>query len=583
MWDKLKALPSKFKSYKYSNLMYMFFSKNFRIIFLSITSLNLCILLLYSVVYYNFSNSKSNAQFQSLLEQTSGMVDNVFESTVATLEALSQDKNLFFVINTTNITYPFNYANTLKESMRSFAMINSCIDSICVYSVKNNIFMSTDLNAQKWFTPPKLDSTETKRRIEIYPQFKQNNFPAVITVYRQFFSSENGGYLGYIAININCLSLKEKISSSIVSKSAHLLATYNGNVIFSDDYEKIGLNIANSSVLNTSPNSSVFKNMSQLDGIEYRLLVMNNTQSDFIASSINNILLIGLILLILSIIVSLTLSVKIFIPYKNIIKALQNDNGKLLPANYLTDLEYIEDQIVHYSKSNSALSGVISKQAAEIHQLTLASLQAQIHPHFIYNIIDCISWASYAENPESNTHDALFALAKLMKMSYDYSSPFISVADERAFLTSYTDLLLFKSYNSFTVNIDFDTSIMDFMIPKMIIQPVVENAFNHGISKNNGRGQIDIIGHRNGESLVFIINDDGPGLDGSKIISINQLINTSGEASAAEHIGLYNISERLHLIYGQRAYVELSERSDCSQGLSVKICIPIDTEKTKDI
>ncbi len=588
MLSKLKEFFISIKSGLPNNVMMIFFTKNFRIIFLSVSLLSLCILSVYSASVYNSVNSENNSQLQSLLNQTASGADNIFESSITTIENLSQDQNLFFVMNTNNIAQPFNYASTLGSLMKTLAMHNSTIDSICVYSVKNDLFLSTDYAVQQWFSAPQ-PTAEQNRANDMYVQTKLNDFPAVITIYRSVFDTAGKNYLGYIAVNINTLTLEKNLSASFTGLDMHIYVIHNNTIVYSDIYDAIGSSASENSALKNSaaPDKAgnnkkcvSFECSSQINSLKYIMLDYNHSQRESLLLTLRSSLIVGLIIFILSIIVSLILSAKIYVPYKNIIKILQNDNDMLLPTNYLTDLELIESYVRHYTQSNSILSNVVSKQSAEIHQLTLASLQAQIHPHFIYNIIDCICWSLYEEGlSNSNIHKALLSLANLMKMSYDYSSSFISVSEESDFLTNYTNLLLFKYYNSFNVDINFEPSILKCVIPKMILQPIVENAFNHGICKTGRIGCISISGRKDSEDLIFSVTDSGPGIENYKLKKINETLRNANAPMPKEHIGLYNISKRLRLIYGSKASIELSARSGGSSGLSVTVRIPIISNK----
>lgn len=585
MISRLKKIFNSLRQYiADKNIMMIFFTRNFRIIFLTVAVLSLCILSVYSVFVYSSANSKKNSQLQSLLDQTASGCDNIFESSVAIAENLSNGQSLFFVMNTNNITYPFNYASSLSSSMKSLAMLNSSIDSICVYSVKNNLFLSTDFSAQQWFHMPETDIVQN-RTINMFTQTKLNDFPTVITIYRHFFDTAGKNYLGYLAVNINTLTLGDKLSASFAGDDIHLYVINDNKIIYSDNYDEIGSDTAsadkfnNNSPLGKDENGKkfiAFECNSQINNMRYVMFDYSNSHKELLRTTLHSSLPVGILIFILSVIASLVLCAKIYIPYKNIISILQNDNETLMPTNYLTDLELIESYVRHYTQSNSILSNVISKQSAEIHQLTLASLQAQIHPHFIYNTIDCICWALYDEDYSADSiHKALHSLASLMKIVYDYSSSFISVSDESVFLTNYTNLFLFKYYNSFNVKMHFDEEMLSLMIPKMILQPIVENAFSHGICRSGGSGQIEIDGRMTDSSLIFTVCDSGSGIDSERLKKINRMLHDADAPMPKEHIGLYNVAKRLRLIYGSKASLELSVNSDGSSGLTVTMSIPL--------
>lgn len=200
----------------------------------------------------------------------------------------------------------------------------------------------------------------------------------------------------------------------------------------------------------------------------------------------------------------------------------------------------------------------IDRQKAE-----MKALQAQIHPHFLYNTLSVIRWKALQAN-EEEIAGMVHALAKFYRTALNKGRSVIPVRDEIDNIQSYIEIIrLVKDYD-FDVFYELEPSLHESRMINMILQPVVENAIVHGVAKiRTGRGVLKISGSASGDAIRFTVEDNGPGMSADKQARI--LSEYSGG------YGLRNVNERIRLAYGDRCGISLD--GDEGDGLRVTITL----------
>ncbi|CAM4122112.1 sensor histidine kinase [Paenibacillus alkaliterrae] len=192
-------------------------------------------------------------------------------------------------------------------------------------------------------------------------------------------------------------------------------------------------------------------------------------------------------------------------------------------------------------------------------------LQSQINPHFLYNTLDSIIWMA-----ERKKHEEVVlmtsSLAKLFRAIIYKNNETVPVRVELEHITNYLLIQKMRYKDKLDFQIDVDPSILDYQIPKIILQPIVENAIYHGIKKKLESGTVKITGMEQGENIVFVVSDDGIGMDSEKLRQVLMLTHTSNKG-----IGVSNVNERIKLLgreYG------LTFKSEQWEGTEVTIVLP---------
>ena len=209
------------------------------------------------------------------------------------------------------------------------------------------------------------------------------------------------------------------------------------------------------------------------------------------------------------------------------------------------------------------------KLGKSVKNAELKALQSQINPHFLYNTLDMINWMSYKKmNKEISV--AVNTLAKFYKLSLNKGKDLVSIKDELQHSNLYVDIQNMRYNNRISLRINVDEQISKYLIPKITLQPILENAINHGIlGKGEVNGLISILGYSTNSDIVLIIADDGIGMKEDKL---NLLLSNNLSSEKGSGYGLKNINKRIKLLYGEN--YGLSFESNYGHGTQVKIKIP---------
>ncbi len=206
----------------------------------------------------------------------------------------------------------------------------------------------------------------------------------------------------------------------------------------------------------------------------------------------------------------------------------------------------------------------VNQQKQELLRIAeIKSLMAQLNPHFLNNTLDSIKWKAKMYGDEDIAM-MVTELSVLLKVSMN-TEPFVSVAQELDFIDSYVAIQKERYGDKIAYNRFIEDDVYDLVIPKLILQPIVENAIVHGIEPLEGKGRINIYAWTYDGHLYFEVNDNGAGTDFSLPDE------DSGKSSS---IGLRNVDSRLRLHYGSE--YGLQWNSYIGVGTQVLITIPLD-------
>lgn len=193
------------------------------------------------------------------------------------------------------------------------------------------------------------------------------------------------------------------------------------------------------------------------------------------------------------------------------------------------------------------------------------ALQAQINPHFLYNTLNSINWLAKI-NRQHTISRMVEALGAMFRSLMDRERPVIALREELALVEHYLTIQTVRFGSRLQCDIRVEDGLMDTEIPKLTLQPLVENAIKHGLEQVVGTFHIRIRGRREDDAVVITVADDGPGMDGEAVQRA-----LSGEGRTGK-IGLRNIHHRLQSRYGE-AY-GLTVRAQPGEGTAITLRLP---------
>ena len=206
-------------------------------------------------------------------------------------------------------------------------------------------------------------------------------------------------------------------------------------------------------------------------------------------------------------------------------------------------------------------------------EIELNALQAQINPHFLYNVLDSLYWEAVDDGNEKLGEDIL-ALSELFRLLLSQGESEITVHKEIELISRYLQIQRMRFSKRFFYKIDVEETIMQYKISKLLLQPFVENAIVHGFERKQESGYVYISGREKDGKMEFVIEDDGAGMeqeDADKLLEGDKPEDYPNLRIG--HYAIRNIKERLTLRYGDD--YELKIFSKKGEGTKVYILIPI--------
>lgn len=205
-------------------------------------------------------------------------------------------------------------------------------------------------------------------------------------------------------------------------------------------------------------------------------------------------------------------------------------------------------------------------------EMEFKTLQSQMNPHFLYNTLDAINWMAFKEG-QTDICNLVSAISNLMRISISNRQSLIPLEQELGYVKDYLYIQNMRYKGRLEIVYDIDESLSDQVVPKLIIQPIVENAIVHGIEKSHDRNTLYISIIRTGANINIIVRDTGVGMSEEKVQSLLKEPETVKSSSASHtNLGMYAVHKRLKFLYGED--YGLSVQSEEGEGTTVIIRIP---------
>lgn len=220
-------------------------------------------------------------------------------------------------------------------------------------------------------------------------------------------------------------------------------------------------------------------------------------------------------------------------------------------------------------KINELLEQVKTEQG-RLRKAEFELLQSQINPHFLYNTLDTIVWLAEA-GEQKKVVDMVGSLSDFFRTSLNQGKDMVSVKEELQHSRSYLEIQQVRYQDILQYEIQVPEPLFCYLIPKITIQPLVENALYHGIKNKRGIGKIMITGKREKDYFVLIVEDNGAGMSRERLEAVREGMNQKSQTEK-DIYALYNVNERIRLNFGQK--YGLSIDSILGEGTTVQVMLP---------
>lgn len=246
----------------------------------------------------------------------------------------------------------------------------------------------------------------------------------------------------------------------------------------------------------------------------------------------------------------------------------------VMPRNELGDL----------TRRFNTMSRVLAEADRQKHltekslrDLELNALRAQINPHFLFNTLNMMKWMAIM-NKNADLEACIVALAEILRATFRDKSPTVPLCDEARVLRQYVIILSKRFGNMVNLSIDLSKSLENVRVPKLLMQPIVENSVHHGRYDDGRTLEISITAEESLGRLVMRISDNGRGISEDKLEQLREQLHghihfeTLGNTGEENHVGLLNVHRRIVLMYGSEYGIHIEKREPC--GTQVILTLP---------
>ena len=298
------------------------------------------------------------------------------------------------------------------------------------------------------------------------------------------------------------------------------------------------------------------------------------TKVTYLSSSLT---IIFVTIFIITLILSLYFAGNITRPLENLTRKMRKvENGDFeisedsSPSQRIDEIGQLNNDFdIMICKINMLIKEDYTKQIV-LKDAQYKALQSQINPHFLYNTLDSINWMAKISH-ENNISLMVESLGSLLRSAISNKENIITVGQEIEILNYYINIQKIRFEERLDFRMEIDSKYNNVKIPKLILQPIVENSINYGLENMMGICIIKLHAKENGDGLEIIIEDNGPGIDED----ILQKIEKGQVPPKGLGVGLKNIDDRIRIIFGENHGICINSKN--GQGTSVHICIPIET------
>jgi sensor histidine kinase YesM len=216
----------------------------------------------------------------------------------------------------------------------------------------------------------------------------------------------------------------------------------------------------------------------------------------------------------------------------------------------------------------------IEREQEEKRAIELQALFAQIRPHFLLNTLNSIKCSLFIHNDNDHA-DKINALMSLLRAYMKIDKP-STIESECKLLFHYIEIMKMRTDVKIELKLELEDKVKEIEIPKLLLQPFIENAIVHGFAEKTD-GEITVIAYMENGSVIIVIKDNGKGMGEDQLNTLNTLLKSDAKEVSYQRVGLLNVAKRVKLSFGPNANIHLALNE--MGGISISISLPISADK----
>ncbi|MDQ0873904.1 two-component system sensor histidine kinase YesM [Paenibacillus sp. V4I3] len=576
---------------------------------ISIRTILLSVLLLFMIsplvvityITYKKENKLFQTQMSQYLLQTVAQTQRALDANLSEIDRLTwtllYEQSLDFINGPLDSPYRLFDANQKFKSMvysnlfrgrlehiRAIYFVTSSKDVLSTenlfYSFEqvnrvNYQFMTDQLEKQ----PLKMSWFSDNRAIYRPKNSYESPVRASVTASRRLIDNNTAKLRGYLFIHFNDQFISDYLREVQIGSTGSLLVSdASGDVIYQQD-PQLAQNNKISAAIKTLPSQGqglkivdgkwiLASDTSQISGWKMTAVVPIDELIGSNQKILRYLLIMAAIGALISVIVSFLLATAISKPVMNLARLMvfaAQDN--LHVRETLGHIQEISLLQVSFNRMMDRIQTLIQeneRQQKEKREALLQALQMQIHPHFLYNTLDMIYWMAKKHNADSISK-LVTALGRFFRFTLNAGQEWTTLGKELEHVENYLQIQSFRYRDKLYYEINVDPDISSVIVMPLILQPLIENALEHGISNSPEGGTVQINAHRFEERVYIFISNTGKQIDLDRVRLLLQ-------DDSSDHVGLRNVQQRIQTAFGPEYGIELV--AGMEQGALVKVTIP---------
>lgn len=492
--------------------------------------------------------------------------------------------------------------NLISNELTYAKLIYKQIDSIAFIDKDNRLYYS-DYSLQKGkmgiLVSPMLTKLKKTTGNSVWFELKARDYITtdpdrkMLTVGKKIWNINSGETIGYLFVNVSesvftSLFEEQVASYSIYDSENQMLLTSSLNKSEVSNINQFLLEVDQSSKIIKTETDRILVSKTQIDKLKWRLL--SEADLDLFTQDLSNIILLVIILLITIISLEITMTLTLNRLITSPILKLKKGAEEISKGNFKFKFNMkTNDEIGLLAQSFNDMSDQVNQLLNDVEreehkkrEYELALIQQQIKPHFLYNTLDIIlklSQMGQARKAQMVTRK----LAEYYRNSLSGGADIVSIKNEIKMTEDYLELQKLRYSDVFDYDIMISEKICKVAIPKLSLQPIVENAIEHGFVDKQVKGSIKIydrISEVEGK-IEIIVEDNGAGIDQEKLLGLNQLMDNtkpSSEIIEVKSFGLRNVNHRLKLFFGEDSGIKIETKNGVYTRIIIRLCQEVEVD-----
>ena len=407
----------------------------------------------------------------------------------------------------------------------------------------------------------------------------ENYYPWVVTMTAPL---EPGADAAWVSLDLSFSSISSYISNVGIGQRGYcFLMDGDGTIVYHPQQRLLyaGLKSEDTSGLaaladGTYADDTVIYSLSSVQGGAWRVVGVSYVD-ELVNQNVKEMLRLSVamaaVILAAALLTSWLLSRLLGRPLRGLAAAMERfesdaDRFAYSPVGGTREVRELSNSFGHMVVRIQQLMSTVREEEVNLRKTELKALQAQINPHFLYNTLDSIAWMC-EQGRSADAVSMVHALARLFRISISRGHELIPIAREIEHAESYLQIQKYRYKNRFTYEFQVDPDCLDYCCNKITLQPILENAINHGLELMVDEGHITVEICQDGGDILFRVRDNGVGMSPEQVEAI--LTRAPGENAG---IGIRNVDDRLKIYFGREYGLHITSEPDV--GTCVEIRMP---------